>query len=37
MSAKRSTTVYGGVVAAVVVTLVVSQCADGSMPSAFEP
>jgi uncharacterized protein YkwD len=35
MSAKRSTTLYGGVVAAVLVTFVISQCADGSTPSAI--
>jgi uncharacterized protein YkwD len=37
MSAKRSTTVYGSVAAAVAVTLMVTQCANGSMPAAFQP
>ena len=37
MSAKRSTTVYGSVVAAALVTLLVSQCADRSSPAAFGP
>jgi uncharacterized protein YkwD len=34
MSANRSTTVYGVVAAAALVTFVVSQCADGSSPTA---